>query len=190
MWGNYLGLSSNRSRDSASSSGGCGGSGRGGPARYGKPAPAPPSTRCQKCNQLGHYTYECTNAREYKVRPSRTQILNNPKLRTKLTESVMPRQEEVPKEGTAAAILAANEAKRAAKAQAAKLLAADADKDRGRSSRRRGRSASVEEQVARASSPRALRLGLLFSLAFAQPLALAGVQAPRPFAHPLRRLSL
>ncbi|KAK4698721.1 hypothetical protein P7C70_g7550, partial [Phenoliferia sp. Uapishka_3] len=58
--------------------------------------------------------------REYKVRPTRTQIMKDPRLATKLTESAPPRMEEMPKEGTAAAILAANEAKRAAKLAAVK----------------------------------------------------------------------
>ncbi|GAA5972862.1 hypothetical protein JCM11641_003978 [Rhodosporidiobolus odoratus] len=126
MYGNYLGLNSHKR-------GAPGSSGPGG-SKYGKQAPASASTRCQKCNALGHYTYECKGQREYKVRPTRTQILKNPKLRTPLTESVMARTEEMPKEGTAAAILAANEAKRAAKA---KLLKEKEEEDRGRSRRRR-----------------------------------------------------
>ncbi|GAA6004550.1 zinc finger CCHC-type containing 10 [Rhodotorula paludigena] len=148
MQSNYLGLAANRSSSSASSSfGGRGGGGPGrsnqgnGGARYGKQPTATPSTRCQKCNQLGHYTYDCKNPREYKVRPTRTQILKNPKLRTPLTESAPPRTEDMPKEGTAAAILAANEAKRQAKLKAA----AAGESSRGRSSRR-GRSASSQSQ--------------------------------------------
>ncbi|KAK4049286.1 hypothetical protein OIV83_004223 [Microbotryomycetes sp. JL201] len=107
MFGNYLGIGrSNKNGD--------------GP-KYSRTQPrATPSTRCQKCQKLGHFTYECTGQREYKVRPTRTQILNNPKLRTKVTGQVQalpaPSTELLPKEGTAAAILAANEAKRQAKA--------------------------------------------------------------------------
>ncbi|CEQ42534.1 SPOSA6832_04367 [Sporobolomyces salmonicolor] len=119
MYGNYLGLSSTR-----------GPGGGGPPSKYGKQPKASPSTRCQKCNGLGHYTYECTGQREYKVRPTRTQLLKNPKLRTQLTESVPPRTEEMPnslslatREGTAAAILAANEAKRQAKLKASAAAA-------------------------------------------------------------------
>lgn len=54
---------------------------------------ATPATRCGKCNGLGHFTYQCTGQREYKVRPTRTQILNNPKLQTKLTASLPPQME-------------------------------------------------------------------------------------------------
>ncbi|KAL3697002.1 hypothetical protein R1sor_011078 [Riccia sorocarpa] len=45
------------------------------------------SKQCQKCFQLGHWTYECKNERVYMSRPSRTQQLKNPKLRPKLLES-------------------------------------------------------------------------------------------------------
>lgn len=39
-------------------------------------------SQCQKCFQPGHWTYECKNERVYISRPSRTQQLKNPKLRT------------------------------------------------------------------------------------------------------------
>ncbi|GAA5966897.1 hypothetical protein JCM3765_001291 [Sporobolomyces pararoseus] len=98
MFGNYLKV---------------GGSGGGKPgqrySREGNKATA--STKCQKCLQMGHFTADCKGQRQYAVRPTRTQILKNPKLATKLTASLPPALE--PKEGTAAAILAANEAKRA-----------------------------------------------------------------------------
>lgn len=42
------------------------------------------SKQCQKCFQLGHWTYECKNDRVYISRPSRTQQLLNPKLRPKM----------------------------------------------------------------------------------------------------------
>lgn len=38
---------------------------------------------CQKCFEIGHWTYECKNERVYISRPSRTQQLKNPKLRMK-----------------------------------------------------------------------------------------------------------
>ncbi|OWM71129.1 zinc finger CCHC domain-containing protein 10 [Punica granatum] len=38
------------------------------------------SAQCQKCYQSGHWTYECKNERVYISRPSRTQMLKNPKL--------------------------------------------------------------------------------------------------------------
>lgn len=45
------------------------------------------ASRCQKCFQAGHWTYECKNERVYMSRPSRTQQLKNPKLRMKLSIS-------------------------------------------------------------------------------------------------------
>ncbi|KAM0790460.1 hypothetical protein ACM66B_003337 [Microbotryomycetes sp. NB124-2] len=133
MFGNYLGIGRDKK-------------GNDGP-KYSRTQPrATASTRCQKCNKLGHYTYECTGQREYKVRPTRTQILNNPKLRTKVTGQVQalpapaPATELMPKEGTAAAILAANEAKRQAKA--AKLAEQEKKKRRARSDSFSSRSSS------------------------------------------------
>ncbi|KAG0666942.1 hypothetical protein C6P46_003652 [Rhodotorula mucilaginosa] len=159
MHANYLGLRGQKSGTAA-----------GGSSRYSRAASqASPSTRCQKCLGLGHYTADCTNKREYKVRPTRTQILKNPKLRTPLTESAPVRTEEMPKqvvlfsrsqegssnrlgksvnrEGTAAAILAANEAKRQAK-----LANAKHEEERGRSSRRRGSVSSSSGGSSRSSS--------------------------------------
>lgn len=49
---------------------------------------AAPSTQCQKCYEYGHYTYECTNPRVYKSRPSRTKQLRNPKLIIKPTHDL------------------------------------------------------------------------------------------------------
>lgn len=87
MHANYLGLRGQKSGAAAAGS-----------SRYSRAASqASPSTRCQKCLGLGHYTADCTNKREYKVRPTRTQILKNPKLRTPLTESAPVRTEEMPK---------------------------------------------------------------------------------------------
>lgn len=45
------------------------------------------SSQCQKCFQIGHWTYECKNERVYISRPSRTQQLKNPKLRMKISVS-------------------------------------------------------------------------------------------------------
>ncbi|KAK9733002.1 hypothetical protein RND81_04G037500 [Saponaria officinalis] len=47
---------------------------------------------CQKCLQLGHWTYECKNERVYVARPSRTQLLKNPKLRQKMTPTYYPEE--------------------------------------------------------------------------------------------------
>ncbi|GAA5901392.1 uncharacterized protein JCM6883_000198 [Sporobolomyces salmoneus] len=106
-----------------------GGSGGGKPGqRYSREqSKATASTKCQKCLQMGHFTADCKGQRQYAVRPTRTQILKNPKLATKLTASLPPTLE--PKEGTAAAILAANEAKRA------KLAAEAAAKSSSKSKR-------------------------------------------------------
>ena len=42
--------------------------------------------QCQKCLEYGHYSYECkASERPYKARPTRTQILKNPKLLPKLS---------------------------------------------------------------------------------------------------------
>lgn len=43
-------------------------------------APITESTFCQKCLQSGHWTADCRNQPAYKARPSRTALLNNPKL--------------------------------------------------------------------------------------------------------------
>ena len=39
--------------------------------------------QCQKCFQMGHWTYECKNERVYISRPTQTQQLANPKLKPK-----------------------------------------------------------------------------------------------------------
>ncbi|KAL2608144.1 hypothetical protein R1flu_026717 [Riccia fluitans] len=43
------------------------------------------SQKCQKCLQIGHWTYDCKNDRTYLSRPSRTQLLKNPQLRPQLS---------------------------------------------------------------------------------------------------------
>ncbi|GAA6059573.1 hypothetical protein JCM10212_000629 [Sporobolomyces blumeae] len=135
MFGNYLKINSNGSSS---------GSGRPGQRYSAQQSKATASTKCQKCLGMGHFTADCKGQRQYAVRPTRTQILKNPKLATKLTASLPPPLE--PKEGTAAAILAANEAKRA------KLLLekkqAEAEASRGRTRSRRERSVVLEVEVA------------------------------------------
>jgi hypothetical protein len=58
------------------------------------------SQQCQKCFQVGHWTYECKNDRVYISRPSRTQQLMNPKLRPKLmdAEEVLPDERALERE--------------------------------------------------------------------------------------------
>ena len=38
---------------------------------------APKTMQCQKCLEIGHWTYQCKKARVYSHRPSRTAILKN-----------------------------------------------------------------------------------------------------------------
>ncbi|KAF8041680.1 hypothetical protein BT93_A0320 [Corymbia citriodora subsp. variegata] len=51
------------------------------------------SMQCQKCYQSGHWTYQCTNERVYISRPSRTQMLKNPKLNV---ETRLSYEQEIP----------------------------------------------------------------------------------------------
>ncbi|KAL4081065.1 zinc knuckle-domain-containing protein, partial [Scleroderma citrinum] len=74
------------------------------------------TTVCQKCLKTGHFTYECKSSRPYVSRPSRTQMLDNPKLLTKLKADGKP-SVEVPaeftqKSGTANRILEEKEKER------------------------------------------------------------------------------
>mmetsp|Transcript_9711 Transcript_9711/g.35571 ORF Transcript_9711/g.35571 Transcript_9711/m.35571 type:complete len:219 (-) Transcript_9711:137-793(-) len=41
----------------------------------------PGTQQCQKCLQIGHWTYECKNERAYVARPSRTKQMKDPSLR-------------------------------------------------------------------------------------------------------------
>ncbi|KAL2832012.1 zinc knuckle-domain-containing protein [Aspergillus cavernicola] len=80
------------------------------------PTKATASTLCQKCLKRGHYSYECkitTQERPYLARPSRTQQLQNPKLRPQLTTDVP--DATVPTKGTAGALLAQREEERGRK---------------------------------------------------------------------------
>ncbi|KAF8555234.1 hypothetical protein OG21DRAFT_1411151 [Imleria badia] len=74
------------------------------------------TTVCQKCLQTGHFIYECKSARPYVSRPSRTEMLENPKVLAKLKAEGKP-SVEVPEEfkkksGTANLILEAKEKER------------------------------------------------------------------------------
>ncbi|EIW80959.1 hypothetical protein CONPUDRAFT_39538, partial [Coniophora puteana RWD-64-598 SS2] len=55
------------------------------------------STVCQKCLGRGHFIYECKSTRPYISRPSRTEILENPKSLAKLKDAGKP-SVEVPEE--------------------------------------------------------------------------------------------
>ncbi|KAG1882602.1 zinc knuckle-domain-containing protein [Suillus subluteus] len=75
-------------------------------------------TVCQKCLGTGHFIFECKSTRPYVSRPSRTEMLENPKLLTKLKAEGKP-SVEVPEEfrtksGTANRILESKEQERLA----------------------------------------------------------------------------
>ncbi|KAI0822244.1 zinc knuckle-domain-containing protein [Trametes gibbosa] len=105
-------------------------------APHGKSASQPratSSTICQKCLGTGHYIYQCKGSRPYISRPSRTKMLDNPKLLSKLKADGKP-SVEIPEEfkaksGTANRILSEKEKERA-KDKAA-------DREEGSSKKRR-----------------------------------------------------
>ncbi|KAL3459907.1 zinc knuckle-domain-containing protein [Aspergillus heterothallicus] len=77
------------------------------------PSKATASTLCQKCLKRGHYSYECkatAQERPYLARPSRTQQLQNPKLRPQLTTDV--HEDPTRTKGIADALLAQREEER------------------------------------------------------------------------------
>ncbi|KAL5501579.1 hypothetical protein ACEPAH_8839 [Sanghuangporus vaninii] len=74
---------------------------------------ATPQTLCQRCLKKGHFTYQCKNERPYVSRPSRTQLLNNPKLLAKVKPEVEVPDEFKNKSGMANKILEAKEKERA-----------------------------------------------------------------------------
>jgi hypothetical protein len=47
--------------------------------KYVLPYPTIAILTCQKCLKFGHHTYQCSNARPYQARPSRTQQLEKGK---------------------------------------------------------------------------------------------------------------
>ncbi|KAI0648124.1 zinc knuckle-domain-containing protein [Trametes meyenii] len=84
--------------------------------RSGTQPRATASTICQKCLGTGHFIYECKSTRPYITRPSRTKMLENPKVLAKLKAEGKP-SVEVPEEfksksGTANRILEAKEKER------------------------------------------------------------------------------
>ncbi|KAI4366064.1 hypothetical protein MLD38_021988 [Melastoma candidum] len=56
------------------------------------------SAQCQKCYQSGHWTYQCTDERMYISRPSRTQMLKNPKLKMEAQASYDLENPDIKKE--------------------------------------------------------------------------------------------
>jgi len=49
--------------------------------------------RCQRCLQVGHWTYQCSNEQAYASRPSRSSWLKNPKLKPDLDGEAPPESE-------------------------------------------------------------------------------------------------
>ncbi|KAG2010140.1 hypothetical protein CC2G_012983 [Coprinopsis cinerea AmutBmut pab1-1] len=118
------------------------------------------STVCQKCLERGHFTYECKGARPYISRPSRTQQLENPRLRAKATPTV-----EVPEEfkrpaGIASKILEEKEKERA-KEEKGKAKESERGRKRSRRSRSSRKEAASDEGGAEASPHQALILLVL-----------------------------
>lgn len=104
------------------------------------------STVCQKCLERGHFTYECKGARPYVSRPSRTQQLDNPKLRAKATPSVEVPEEFKKPAGLAAKILEGKEKERAKEEEAR------ANEDAPKRKRQRSRSQSSSSDSDSSSS--------------------------------------
>lgn len=67
------------------------------PTAGGRVSDSNANARCQKCLQTGHWTFDCTGARKYRTRPSRTALLINPQLRLpeSLLEGVDPTTEPI-----------------------------------------------------------------------------------------------
>jgi len=138
---------------------------------------ATPSTVCQKCLGRGHFTYQCKKSRPYVSRPSRSQLLENDKLREKEKERRKEiLSEGIPEEfrnktGVADALLTAREVARAsgekptAESPPRKKLKRDetsseSDADSGSDSGSRSRSTSGSESdnsSGRSRSPRSPR---------------------------------
>jgi len=121
------------------------------PARSSANARASSSTICQKCLEKGHFTFQCKGSRPYVSRPSRTQMLENPKLVDKLRKEGKP-SVEVPEEfknksGMADKILQAREKER----EADKGIN-DADKRDKKKARRSSRSSSSSRDSDASSS--------------------------------------
>ncbi|KAF9533104.1 zinc knuckle-domain-containing protein [Crepidotus variabilis] len=107
--------------------------------RFSQPR-ATSSTICQKCLKTGHYTYECKSTRPYVSRPSRTQQLENPKIREKMKASLEVPDEFKKPAGTANRIL---EDKEKDRAKGDKPKNKGKEKEEGESRKRRRHSRSV-----------------------------------------------
>ncbi|KAG2070370.1 hypothetical protein BDR04DRAFT_1100062 [Suillus decipiens] len=103
------------------------------------------TTVCQKCLGTGHFIFECKSTRPYVSRPSRTEMLENPKLLAKLKAEGKP-SVEVPEEfrtksGTANRILESKEQERLA-LEGSKGKAKEEDGRTRKKARRSSRSSS------------------------------------------------
>ncbi len=47
------------------------------------------SQKCQKCLEIGHWTYECQNSRKYLYRPSRTKLMKQKQLKMKNNQETL-----------------------------------------------------------------------------------------------------
>ena len=77
--------------------------------RNGKSQSSGPKT-CQKCLSTNHWTYQCSNERSYKYRPSRTARLE--KKSAKLSSKTVIEPTPLPRKGLADEILAEKSRKR------------------------------------------------------------------------------
>ncbi|KAL4868142.1 zinc knuckle-domain-containing protein [Aspergillus spectabilis] len=124
------------------------------------PTKATASTLCQKCLKRGHYSYECkatAQERPYLARPSRTQQLQNPKLRPQLTTDVP--DDGVRTKGTADALLAEREEERGRKRDLDELDSLDnltraAKRTRSISSSSASSVSTISTSRSRSGSPR------------------------------------
>ncbi|KAG2101023.1 zinc knuckle-domain-containing protein [Suillus discolor] len=103
------------------------------------------ATVCQKCLGTGHFIFECKSTRPYVSRPSRTELLENPKLLAKLKAEGKP-SVEVPEEfktksGTANRILESKEQERLA-----------LEESKGKSKEEDGRARKKARRSSRSSS--------------------------------------
>ena len=67
---------------------------------------------CQRCEQPGHAIYECKNPRPYKTRPTRAQVLEDPKLASKWRPTASHEQVSVRQRGIADDVIAYREHER------------------------------------------------------------------------------
>jgi len=106
------------------------------------PPRAGPSTVCQKCLERGHYSFECKAiARPYASRPSRSQQLANPRLRSQITNAAPE----------TSGILAKNRSKRRERSQSGDVKTTS--RKRSRSSSRSSSVSTISTRSSKSPSP-------------------------------------